>query len=112
MVIVHCAEMLLGTGILVEVNVDSVDVWMEGTDLCKSWSIQDSNGTCQCAQRSYLIRCYAGSKLGNRAEVPTYDDTSSIEVCAITTALHTFPAHTVSFSLHVEECKFVHQVEV
>ena len=42
---------LLGTGILVvvgEVGLDSVNVWMEETDLCTSWSFQDSNGTCQC----------------------------------------------------------------
>ena len=58
----QCTEilvLLLGTGIIIvarEEGVDSVDMWMEGTDLCKSLSIQDPNGTCQCATRYYLVR--------------------------------------------------------
>ena len=80
-----CAKILVllaGTGILVvacEVGADSVDVWMEGTDLCKSWFIQDSNGTCQCAQKNYLIRCSAGSKATELkyGSCATYGNTTS-----------------------------------
>ena len=85
MTIMLCAEILIllvGTGILVvagEVGADSVYMQTEGTDLCKSWSIQDFNGTCQCAQRNYLIRCYAGSKAtGLKYQgCTTYDNTTS-----------------------------------
>ena len=74
--------LLLGTGILVvagEVGADSVDVWMEGTDLCKSWSIQDPNGTCQCAQNNYWIQCYVGSRATELKyqSCATYDNATS-----------------------------------
>ena len=79
-----CAEILVlvGTGILLvagEVGADSVDVWMEGTDLCKSWSIQDSNGTCQCGSRNNFVKCYAGSEATELkyASCATYDNTTS-----------------------------------
>ena len=55
----QCAEILVLLLVIIvssEESVDSVDVWMEGTDLWKSWSILNSNGTCQCATRYYLIR--------------------------------------------------------
>ena len=80
-----CAEiivMLLGITIVLvagEVDVDSVDEWIRGTDLCKSWSIQDSNGTCQCAQENPCVKCYNSYKATELKyrSCATYDNTKS-----------------------------------
>ena len=75
--------LLLGSGILVvagEVNVESFDV-LEETYKCKSWSIQDSNGTCQCAPRNHYVQCYASPKAKatelKYQSCATYDNTTS-----------------------------------
>ena len=80
-----CTKMLLlllGSGILVvagEVDVESFEVLMEGTDLCKSWSIHVSNETCQCAPWNRYVRCYASSKATELKyqSCATYNNTTS-----------------------------------